>query len=254
MKSRVVIAANWKMNLTPKEATQLAKDIVKSKNSFSELDIVLLPSFLYVTEIATILKSTSIGLGGQDICFEEKGAFTGEVAAFQLKEAGCTHCLIGHSERRHYYHEDYDTINKKVLMGLNFGLKIILCVGESLEEKEQGLTEMVVIDQIVSAFQNVNIKACHKIIVAYEPIWAIGTGKTATPCDAAHVHSIIRKTIESFFSKEVSENLRILYGGSVKPENIASLLEESEINGALVGGASLKSESFFSLIQNSLRS
>ena len=251
MDQKITIAANWKMNLTKTEALQLTKDTIKFKKNLSGIDIVLLPSSLYITEVAKVLKSTQIGLGGQNICFQEKGAFTGEVSAFQLKEAGCTHCLVGHSERRHYFHEDYDTINKKVLLGLKFGLKTILCVGESLEEKEQGLTEMVVVDQIVSAFQDVDNKACHEIIVAYEPIWAIGTGKTATPQDAAHVHLIIRKTIEKSCSKEAARNLCILYGGSVKPENITSLLEQDEINGVLVGGASLKQESFFKLIQNS---
>ena len=244
MSKKVLIAANWKMNLTLDEALQLTQDIIKNKDRFKDKELILLPSFLYITELAKIMKSSNIGLGSQDICFEKEGAYTGETAAFQLKDVGCTHALIGHSERRHYFHEDYETVNKKVILALETGLKVILCVGESIEERERGITEMVVVDQLESAFKDVSLESDKDITIAYEPIWAIGTGKTATPEDAAHVHDIIHKTLNRVLNKEISKKIRILYGGSVKPNNVHTLVEQNNIDGALVGGA-LPGDRFF---------
>ena len=246
-----VIAANWKMNLTMNEAKELAEGIVQESQKFNGKEVILLPPAVYITEIAKIVGPTNIGLGGQDVAFEERGAYTGEIACFQLKDVGCTHVLIGHSERRHYFGEDYETVNKKVLRALSSCLKIILCVGESIKEREKGITEMVVVDQLESAFEDVSSGHCKSIMIAYEPIWAIGTGKTATPEDADHVHTIIHKTMERIFNKDISENIRILYGGSVKPENIRPLVEKETIDGALVGGASLNLDTFSSLLKNS---
>ncbi len=251
MHKKVIIAANWKMNLNMKEALVLAKSVVTESENFSEKEIILIVPFVYLTEIAKIVRSSQVGLGGQDLCFGEIGAYTGEIAAFQLKDVGCTHVLVGHSERRHYFGEDYETVNKKVLRAVNVGLKIILCVGESQEERDKGITEMVVIDQLESAFQNVSADHCSKITIAYEPIWAIGTGKTATPKDAAHVHAIIHKTVERLFNKDVSADVSILYGGSVKPDNIVALMEEDGVDGVLVGGASLDKGAFATLVANS---
>ncbi len=250
MSRKPIIAANWKMNLTSSESAELVDGIIQGLKKDIGCEIVLFPSFIHLPQVYEKIKGTAIGLGGQNLYFEEKGAYTGEVAAFQLKDAGCSHVLIGHSERRHYFKEDYDTVNKKVKRALSTDLKVMLCVGESLEERENNVTEMVVVDQIVSAMENISPKNLCDISIAYEPIWAIGTGKTATPDDAAHVHKIIRKTLARIFDAETASAMCILYGGSVKPDNINDLMRESDIDGALVGGASLKPDSFLSLIHS----
>ncbi len=251
-KKKLIIAGNWKMNLNAKEALELAEKVSMDASILDKLDVILFPSFIYIPLVAQVIKSKKIGLGGQDICFNQKGAYTGEVAAFQLKGVGCTHTLIGHSERRHYFHEDYETVNKKMYLALSENLKVILCVGETSEERKKGIIEMVVVDQLESAFQNISLKDTRKISIAYEPIWAIGTGKTATAEDVSHVHQLIRKTLARMYNKSVSSNIRILYGGSIKPDNIKSFTAQDEIDGALVGGASLDADSFLSLIKNSL--
>ena len=249
MSRRPVIAANWKMNLTVEQSEKLVDEILESLPENPGCEVLLFPSFLHIPAISKKIQGTNIGLGGQNLYFEEEGAFTGEVAAFQLKDLGCTHVLIGHSERRHYFNEDYETVNKKVKRALSNGLKVMLCVGESLEERESNVTEMVVVDQIESAMENITTENLTDISIAYEPIWAIGTGKTATPDDAAHVHQIIRKSLRRIFDDETANATCILYGGSVKPDNIATLMNEDDIDGALVGGASLKAESFLKLIR-----
>lgn len=250
MKRKPVIAANWKMNLMKKEAVDLAQKTVAAAKDVKDKEIILFPSFLQIESVASVLKDSSISLGGQNLWHQDPGAYTGEVAGIMLQDAGCSHVLVGHSERRHYFKEDYDTINLKVLKALDIGLKTMLCVGESLEERESNITEMVVVDQIESAFQKVTQAHLPNITVAYEPIWAIGTGKTATPEDAAHVHQIIRKTIRRLFDDAAAEQMRILYGGSVKPDNIKELMAQEDIDGALVGGASLKADSFSALIHS----
>jgi triosephosphate isomerase len=212
MPRKIVLAANWKMNLTLAESQLLVENILTRLEGTETCEIILFPSFLHIPMIAEKVKGKKIGLGGQNLYFEEKGAYTGEVAAFQLVDAGCTHVLIGHSERRHYFLEDY-------------------------------------VDQIVSAMQNITLNNLTGISIAYEPIWAIGTGRNATPKDAAHVHHIIRKTLSRIFNQDVADGMSILYGGSVKPDNIADLMAEGDIDGALVGGASLKSESFLGLLR-----
>ena len=249
MPRKVVLAANWKMNLTMKESQELVDNILNKMNGKENCEIILFPSFLHIPAIQEKIKDTNIGLGGQNLYFEEKGAYTGEVAAFQLTDAGCTHVLIGHSERRHYFHEDYETVNKKVIRALLSNLKVLLCVGESLEERENNVTEMVVVDQIVSAMQKISVKNLNSISIAYEPIWAIGTGRNATPDDAAHVHQIIRKSLGRIFSSEIANDISILYGGSVKLDNIKALMAEEDIDGVLVGGASLKPDSFLHLMK-----
>ncbi len=249
MHKRTIIAANWKMNLNKKQAVELAQGIVVASQQSDDKKIILMPPAVYLMEIAKVVSSSKVGLGGQNLCFKELGAYTGEIAAFQLKDIGCTHVLVGHSERRHYFEEDYETVNKKSIIALNSGLEVILCVGESREEREEGITEMVVVDQLESSFQNMSPEDCSKIIIAYEPIWAIGTGKTATPKDAAHVHTIIYQTIERLFGKSVSKEVSILYGGSVKPDNISLLMAENEIDGVLVGGASLDLSTFLNLLK-----
>ena len=243
-----VVAANWKMNLLQKGAVELAQKTLEASQDVSDREIIVFPSFLQIPALAEILRGSNIGLGGQNLHFEEKGAYTGEVSASQLVDAGCTHVLIGHSERRHYFQEDYETVNKKVLGALSAKLKVMLCLGESLTEREKEVTEMVVVDQLESGLQTVKKSSLKNLYIAYEPIWAIGTGKTATIDDATHVHQIIRKTLTRMFDDQAATEMRILYGGSVKPDNISSFMQEEDIDGVLIGGASLKASSFINLI------
>ncbi|MDH4198845.1 MAG: triose-phosphate isomerase [Spirochaetia bacterium] len=249
MPRRPILAANWKMNLTSNQSKLLVDSILNNLGAPVNCEIILFPSFLHIPMIAEKIAGKNIGIGGQNLYFEEKGAYTGEIAAFQLVDSGCTHVLIGHSERRHYFHENYETVNKKVLRALSAGLKVMLCVGESLEERENNVTEMVVVDQIESAMQNISHKDMNDISIAYEPIWAIGTGRIATPDDAAHVHQIIRKALGRIFDKEIASKICILYGGSVKPDNIKEVMAEEDIDGVLVGGASLKTDSLLELMR-----
>lgn len=229
-------------------AREMTEGLKQSCTNSEDREVLLFPGFLQVPVATEALNGTCIKVGGQNLYFESNGAYTGEVSAEQLKDAGCTHVLIGHSERRHYFHEDYETVNKKVIKALETGLKAMLCVGESLEERENNVTEMVVVDQLESAFQNVAEDKLGELYIAYEPIWAIGTGKTATPQDASHVHEIIRKTLKRIYSETAAQEMRILYGGSVKPDNIKALMAEDDIDGALVGGASLNIDSFQALV------
>ncbi|MCB1146416.1 MAG: triose-phosphate isomerase [Leptospiraceae bacterium] len=243
-----VIAANWKMNLNRDDAKKLAASIAQIADSRVDREFIVFPGFLTISDVHEIITGTTISLGGQNLHYEESGAFTGEISALQLKDSGCSHVLVGHSERRHYFKENYETVNRKVHRALQDGLKVMLCVGESLEEREQTITEMVVVDQLESALARIALKNLKNMYIAYEPIWAIGTGKNATPEDANHVHQIIRKTISRLFNEKVADEMRILYGGSVKGENITELMQQEHIDGVLVGGASLKPESFASIM------
>jgi triosephosphate isomerase len=198
--------------------------------------------------VSTLIKNTPVKLGAQNMHYEDSGAFTGEISNSMLKSVGCEYVIIGHSERRTIFGENDKMINKKINKALESGLKVIFCIGESLEQREEGNTNEVVKKQIVNGLINVTSDDLTNIIVAYEPIWAIGTGKTATPEQAQEVHSFIRGQIEKIYSKESAENLQIQYGGSVKPENAATLLSQPDIDGALVGGACLKADSFLSII------
>lgn len=239
-----VIAANWKMNLSVKEAGELADSVVKIANSLDDREVLLFPGFLQIASVFVAIHGSPVQLGGQNLYFEEKGAFTGEISALQLIDSGCTHVLVGHSERRHYFNEDYEVVNKKVRRALEEGLKVMLCVGESLEEREQNITEMVVVDQLESAFAKVSAKQLSNMYIAYEPIWAIGTGKNASPDDANHVHELIRRTVARIFNEKTADAIRILYGGSVKGENIQDLMAQEHVDGVLVGGASLRADTF----------
>lgn len=243
-----VISANWKMNLTIQEAKDLANEFKKECGNNSEKELIVFASCLHIPDLVKIFENTCIKLGGQNIYFENSGAFTGETSAFQLKEAGVSHTLVGHSERRHYFNEDYETVNKKVKKALETGLKVMLCVGETLEDREAEVTEAIVVDQLESAFQDISVDRLKDLYIAYEPVWAIGTGKNATPEDAAHVHEIIRKTIARIYNEDETDKMRILYGGSVKSKNVKSLMKKEQIDGALVGGASLSYDAFKPII------
>lgn len=244
---RALIAANWKMFLNRESGTQLAMALAKKIADVEDRDILICPAAPLLSDVSAAIQGSRIQLGGQNMYFEKEGAFTGEVSADMLLSVGCTYVLLGHSERRHVFGEDDTLINKKVLFALESGLKPVLCVGELLEEREAGNTEKVVHRQVVKGLENVDAPA--QITIAYEPVWAIGTGKTATPEDAETVQAYIRKTVADIYSTDIADNLRILYGGSVKPDNINGLMAKGNIDGALVGGASLKADSFYDIIR-----
>ncbi len=237
------IAANWKMNMIRSEACTLAEEIVKGikdgKNKY-----MIAPSFTLLQDTAKILKGTNILLGAQNMSAEEKGAHTGEVSVLQLLDIGVQAVILGHSERRNIYGETDALINKKVRLALKHGLEVILCAGELLEEREAGKAEAVCEKQIINGLDGVLMEELKNITIAYEPVWAIGTGKNATPEDAEAIHAYIRKVLERMYGLEAAGGVVIQYGGSMKPENAESLLKKPNIGGGLIGGASLKADTF----------
>jgi triosephosphate isomerase len=243
-----VIAGNWKMNNDISESQNLVSGIISGLGNDTKCEVIVCPPFTSLSEVSTLIKNTPVKLGAQNMHYEDSGAFTGEISNSMLKSVGCEYVIIGHSERRTIFGENDKMINKKINKALESGLKVIFCIGESLEQREEGNTNEVVKKQIVNGLINVTSDDLTNIIVAYEPIWAIGTGKTASPEQAQEVHFFIRGQIEKIYSKESAENLQIQYGGSVKPENAATLLSQPDIDGALVGGACLKADSFLSII------
>jgi len=247
-----LIAGNWKVYKTISEAIILANGIKREMVDFTSSDIVLCPPFTALNSVYEIIMDTPIKLGAQDIAWEKEGAFTGEVSSVMLKDCGCEFVIIGHSERRKYFGETDEIVNKKIRAALSGSLIPIVCIGESLKERESNLTIEVVKKQLKGGLRELTDEQISKIIIAYEPVWAIGTGKTATPLQAEEVHCFIRKWIEEVFSSKIAENLRILYGGSVKPSNIKELMVQDDIDGALVGGASLKVESFAEIVKNAV--
>lgn len=244
MSRRKLIAANWKMQMTIRGATAFAERLKPSVTAGDPFDLAVFPPFIALPETARVLGGTPVGVGAQDLFWEKTGAYTGEISAEMVLEAGATFALVGHSERRHVIGETNDIVARKLKTALDAGLKPVLCVGETLDEREAGRAERVVEEQLDAAFAGLSRAQAERTVVAYEPVWAIGTGKTATPADAVAMHRFVRSFFAGRFGAGVSERLRILYGGSVKPENAAALLSEAEIDGALVGGASLQVDSF----------
>ena len=244
MPRKKLIAANWKMCKTPAEARAFVQDFLPLVSDHNRDEIVICPSFVDLAAMAEALRGSNVRLGAQDVFWETTGAYTGEVCAPMLRQAGCTHVIIGHSERRQYFGETDDTVNRKLAAALGAGLTAIVCIGELLEEREAGLTDEILRRQSQGAFRKIDNKFSRQITIAYEPVWAIGTGKTATPEIAAAAHRIIRAELETIFGAQIATQIRILYGGSVKPENARSLMSQEEIDGALVGGASLDPKSF----------
>jgi triosephosphate isomerase len=244
-----VIAGNWKMHNDLHESVNLISGI---KNLLNETEfnskVIICPPFTSLETSNELIKGGKIRLGAQNMHFEDKGAFTGEISGEMLKSIGCEYVIIGHSERRKIFGETDEEINKKILKATYLELIPIFCVGETLEEREKGITEKVVENQLRKGLENLKLANSDRLIIAYEPVWAIGTGKTATPDQAQDVHKFIRGLVAEVFSENVSQNIIILYGGSVKPENSADLLSKPDIDGALVGGACLKAESFVSII------
>ncbi len=249
MSRKPFIAGNWKMYKTISEAVSFTKQFKDLVSSITDRDILICASFTLIPALAKELEGSNIMLGAQNMYFEKEGAYTGEVSPVQLLDAGAKYVILGHSERRHIIGESDELINKKLKAALSFGLLPILCVGELLEEREAGKTESVVKTQIVEGFKGITEEEALKVTIAYEPVWAIGTGKTATPEDADSVHGYIRTILSDIYSKKAAESIRIQYGGSVKPENIDSLMAKENIDGALVGGASLKVESFERIVK-----
>lgn len=243
------IAGNWKMNNDAAGSADLAAGLAKELKGISTVDIAVCPAFVYLQTVADALGDSDIKVGSQDVYFESSGAFTGEISTEMLKDAGCTYAIIGHSERRHVMGETDDLINKKLLATLKSGLLPILCVGELLEEREAEKTTDVVTSQLKAGLASVSAEEMSNITIAYEPVWAIGTGKTATAEQAQQVHAMIRKLLAEMFDADTAENIRIQYGGSAKPANTAELMENPDVDGLLVGGASLKVDDFAAMIK-----
>jgi triosephosphate isomerase len=237
------IAGNWKMHKTRAEAAELAKTLVEQLKDGKHKYLVA-PSFTALETVGAVVKGSNIWLGAQNCAAEELGAHTGEVSVLQLKDLGVQTIILGHSERRHVYKEDDALINKKVKLALKHGFEVILCIGELLEEREAGKAEEVCETQTVKGLEGVSAAELANVVIAYEPVWAIGTGKTATPQDAEAIHAFVRKVIGNLYGADAAEKIIIQYGGSVKPENAAQLMAMENIDGALVGGAALKPETF----------
>lgn len=246
---RKIIAGNWKLHKTTGEAIRLLNAIKVKTVNIRKTEIVVCPTYLSLAAAKECLKETNIDLGAQNLFWESSGAFTGEVSAPLLKDAGCEYVIIGHSERRQYFGENDETVNRRLKAALSADLKPIVCVGETLTERESGQTFEVISTQLTGAFNGLSADQLEHLIVAYEPVWAIGTGKNATPEQAQDVHRYIREQIAAAFSAAFAEAVRIQYGGSVKPSNASGLLSQQDIDGALIGGASLDAESFSEIIK-----
>lgn len=249
MARKKLIAANWKMYKNPEQTRQFLKDFLPLIAGHDRDEIVVCPPYVDLHVAIELVQGSQVGVGAQDVYWKDEGAFTGEISPTMLTAIGCTHVIIGHSERRQYFGETDDTVNMKLKAALEHGLTPIACVGEVLEEREAGLTEDVLRRQCLRAFHKLSAKKATKLVIAYEPVWAIGTGKTATPQMASDAHVLIRGEAAKAFGDEFAAALRILYGGSVKPENATALMSEEEIDGALVGGASLDPKSFAAIVK-----
>ncbi|NLI10436.1 MAG: triose-phosphate isomerase [Elusimicrobia bacterium] len=243
-----MIAGNWKMHLNSSEASQLAAAIKNGLDPQLKHEVLIAPSFTNIESVRKEISSSPILLSAQNMCWEEKGAFTGEISPIQLKDAGCDYVIIGHSERRKIFSESDEVLNKKVKSALKNALKVIFCIGETLEERENQRTYKVLQTQLNGGLKDISVNELSNIVIAYEPVWAIGTGKTATPQQAQDAHIFVRKEIERMLGAQASQSVRILYGGSVKAENIDELMAQPDIDGALVGGESLKADKFLRVI------
>jgi len=248
-----LIAGNWKMNNNIEESLKLVETLINLTTTINNsVDILICPPFTALYPIKKLLNGSNIKLGAQNMHFENFGAYTGEISAKMLENIGVDYVIIGHSERRQYFNETDETVNKKLKVAINYGIKPILCVGETLEQREIGKEEFTVKNQIINDLTGIVPEDAMKIVIAYEPIWAIGTGRTATSSQANEMASFIRNTIEELYTTEISQNIIIQYGGSVNGGNASEIMNQSDIDGALVGGASLKAEEFIRIINNSM--
>jgi len=246
------IAGNWKMNLNAAEAVALAAGLVKEVGALDAVDVAVCPPFVYIPQVAAAVKGSKIGVGAQDMFYENNGAFTGEISGAMLKDVGCRYVILGHSERRHVIGESDELINRKIVKALADGLDVIFCVGELLAERDSGVTNDVVTRQVKVGLSAVSREQMAKVTIAYEPVWAIGTGRNATPQQAQEVHAMIRGLVGKMYDSSVAAEVRIQYGGSVKASNAAELMGQADVDGALVGGASLKVADFVGIIKGAM--
>ena len=243
-----LIAGNWKMNTTIAEAEQLALAVVRSSADIVDRQVMIAPPFTALAEVADILHDSEVILASQNICWAEKGAFTGEISPPMLKDLGGTMSIVGHSERRHVFGESDALINQRLTGAIEHGLIPILCIGEKLEEREAGKTMEIIETQVREGLVGVSVSDPNEIVIAYEPVWAIGTGKTASVDQAQEVHAFLRKLLTGLYEKNIACQIRILYGGSVNPDNVDALMAQEDVDGALVGGAALDAASFDRII------
>lgn len=245
-----IIVGNWKMNNSITESTALVNRIKTLAKDIAGVEIVVAPPFTALNSVRNIIAGSNIKLGAQNLFWEDSGAYTGEVSPLMIRDIGCEYVIIGHSERRGYFHESDEVVNKKIRAALRNKLKAIICVGESLKERKEDKTMQVIESQIKMGLEGISAEEIKEITIAYEPIWAIGTGVTATPRQANEVHVYIRRLLSQIFSKDTASFIRVLYGGSVNPSNSSELMSEKEIDGALVGGASLDADSFAQIVKS----
>jgi len=247
---KAFIGGNWKMNTNSDSALALAKGLVEALDGITgEVDVAICPPFVYLETVGRALSSSHIGLGAQDLYFEPDGAYTGEISCQMLKDVACSYVIVGHSERRHKIGEGNELINKKLTAAINSGLLPIFCVGELLEQRQAGQTESVIIEQIEKGMAGLNADKASAVTIAYEPVWAIGTGKTATPRQAQEVHAMIRQFLAKMYGSDYADQVRIQYGGSVKPDNAREIMSQPDVDGLLVGGASLKVDGFAAIVK-----
>lgn len=248
-KRKPLMAGNWKMYKTVAEALELANGLKKNLEGVKDREALVCVPFTDIPAVTAALKNSNISVGGQNMHWEVKGAFTGEISPVMLKEAGCAYVVLGHSERRQYFAETDETVNKKMKSAFQHGLVPIVCVGETLQEREKNITMQVIEKQVKNGVAGLTPEQAKVLVIAYEPVWAIGTGKTASPQQAEEVHASIRKLYGQLYGVEAADAIRILYGGSVKPDNVSELMKQPNIDGGLVGGASLEVDSFVKLVK-----
>jgi len=249
MSRKLFIAGNWKMNTSRADAVSLAEALAERMGSLASADLAVCPPLVYLDAVRGALDGSVIALGAQNMYYEDNGAFTGETSGAMLKDVGCRYVILGHSERRHVMGETDEMVNRKLIKALADGLAPIFCVGELLEEREAGRTDEVVRRQVKIGLESIAKDQAERITIAYEPVWAIGTGKTASPDQAQEVHAMIRSLLADLYDKELADSVRIQYGGSVKPSNAAELMGQVDVDGALVGGASLKADDFAGIVE-----
>jgi len=248
MSRRALMAGNWKMHMNVVDGCKLATDVARACEGVTDRDVLLAPPFTILSEVSHVLANTQIILSSQNVCWEEKGAFTGEISPTMLQDAGASAAIVGHSERRQIFGESDEMINTRVRGALSFGILTILCIGETLDEREEGRTFSVLEEQVRKGLEGVAAEQMEHVVLAYEPVWAIGTGKTASKEQAQEAHAFLRELIEKMYEKNIADRIRILYGGSVKAANVDELMAQPDIDGALVGGAALDAESFGRII------
>ena len=245
---KIVIAGNWKMNKTVAESVRLASEVAAAARDVQNVVVVVAPTYLALAKVADVLQGTKVKLAAQDVHWEKQGAYTGKVSADMLKEIGVDYVIIGHSEQRTYFGETDDTVNKKVKKVLALGMSPIICIGETLAERQGGRLESVLTTQVNGAYEGLSIDDARRTVIAYEPVWAIGTGVTATDDEAQQAHAFVRSLLAKLYGDELAQSISIQYGGSMKPENAAGLLAQKDIDGGLIGGAALKADSFLGIV------